>query len=166
MALRADGPDPRLLFHTTTSKITADVLPDFLCTHVAGLPDGKDALTASLPESPPRLRTIVLDNASAHVSQVVKAAGPQLEGYGITLYYLPPCSPELNRIERVWRSRSTRTSPSAPISGSKNSRSPSTRPSPTGTPDSEQQQPTCTRPLRMPSTRWGAGFLPPVPVSR
>ncbi|WP_407918341.1 transposase [Kitasatospora sp. NE20-6] len=34
----------------------------------------------------------------------MKAARPQLEAHGLTLYYLPPYSPELNWIERVWRS--------------------------------------------------------------
>ncbi|MFF9017040.1 transposase [Streptomyces sp. NPDC014870] len=43
-------------------------------------------------------------HASAHVSRVVKPARPQLQAHGITLHYLPPYSPELNRIKRVWRS--------------------------------------------------------------
>ncbi|MFB7468588.1 transposase [Streptomyces sp. NPDC056224] len=104
-ALRIDGPEPRLVFRTTTGKITADVLLDFLCTHIAGLPEGRDSLkTAPPPDRPPRPRTVVLDNASAHVSRVVKAARPQLETPGVTLHYLPPYSPELNRSERVWRS--------------------------------------------------------------
>jgi transposase len=34
----------------------------------------------------------------------MKDARPLLEGLGITLFYLPPYSPELNKIERVWRS--------------------------------------------------------------
>ncbi|MFE0654624.1 transposase [Streptomyces sp. NPDC059534] len=48
--------------------------------------------------------TIVLDNASTHVSRRMRDARPQLEDHGITLFYLPPYSPELNKIERVWRS--------------------------------------------------------------
>ncbi|MFD3537600.1 transposase [Streptomyces sp. NPDC058664] len=104
-ALSIDGPDPRLVFRTTTGKITADVLLDFLCTHIAGLPEGSHSLkTAPPPDRPPPPRTVVLDNASAHLSRVVKATRPQLEDHGITLYYLPPYSPELNKIERVWRS--------------------------------------------------------------
>ena len=48
-------------------------------------------------------RVVVLDNASLHVSKVVKAARPGLARLGIYLYYLPPYSPELNRIEGVFR---------------------------------------------------------------
>ena len=44
-----------------------------------------------------------MDNASAHVSKAVKAAIPALDAAGVTLCYLPPYSPELNRIEDLWR---------------------------------------------------------------
>jgi putative transposase len=45
----------------------------------------------------------VLDNASLHVSQVVKGQRRALARRGIYLYYLPAYSPELNRIEPVFR---------------------------------------------------------------
>jgi transposase len=48
-------------------------------------------------------RVVVLDNAGIHTSKVVKAARPGLAGLGIYLYYLPPYSPELNRIESVFK---------------------------------------------------------------
>ena len=48
-------------------------------------------------------RVVVLDNASLHVSRAVKAARPELAMLGIHLYYLPPYSPELNRIEPVFK---------------------------------------------------------------
>jgi len=48
-------------------------------------------------------RVVVLDNASLHVSKVTKAARPGLARAGIFLYYLPPYSPELNRIEAVFK---------------------------------------------------------------
>jgi putative transposase len=48
-------------------------------------------------------RVVVLDNASLHVSKAVKAERRGLAGRGIYLYYLPPYSPELNRIEPVFR---------------------------------------------------------------
>ena len=48
-------------------------------------------------------RVVVLDNASLHVSKVVKAERRPLARQGIYLYYLPAYSPELNRIEPVFR---------------------------------------------------------------
>ena len=42
---------------------------------------------------------VVLDNASIHTAKVVKQARERLAEAGIRLYYLPPYSPELNRIE-------------------------------------------------------------------
>ena len=48
-------------------------------------------------------RVVVLDNASLHVSKVVKARRRELASRGIFLYYLPAYSPELNRIEPVFR---------------------------------------------------------------
>ena len=48
-------------------------------------------------------RVVVLDNASLHVSKVVKAQRKELARRGIFLYYLPPYSPELNRIEPVFK---------------------------------------------------------------
>ena len=45
---------------------------------------------------------VVLDNASAHTSKAVKAVLPALAAAGVTLSYLPPDSPELNRIEELW----------------------------------------------------------------
>lgn len=47
-------------------------------------------------------RAVVLDNAGIHTSRVVRAARPGLAKHGIYLYYLPPYSPELNRIEPVF----------------------------------------------------------------
>lgn len=44
-------------------------------------------------------RVVALGNAGIHASKVVKAARPGLAKLGIYLYYLPPHSPELNRIE-------------------------------------------------------------------
>jgi len=48
-------------------------------------------------------RVVVLDNASIHTSKVIRAARKGLADAGIYLYYLPPYSPELNRIEPVFR---------------------------------------------------------------
>ncbi|MFD5415170.1 transposase [Streptomyces nojiriensis] len=44
------------------------------------------------------------DNASAHVARPFKGHRAELAAIGVELLYLPPRSPELNDIERVWRS--------------------------------------------------------------
>jgi transposase len=46
---------------------------------------------------------VVLDNASLHISKMVQAQRRELARQGIYLYYLPAYSPELNRIEPVFR---------------------------------------------------------------
>jgi transposase len=56
----------------------------------------------SLPAAPVPL-VVVLDNAGLHKSKLVRAALPDLWARRIYLYYLPPYSPELNAIERVFR---------------------------------------------------------------
>ena len=48
-------------------------------------------------------RVVVLDNAGIHTSKLVKAARAGLARLGIYLYYLPAYSPELNRIEPVFK---------------------------------------------------------------
>jgi DDE superfamily endonuclease len=45
---------------------------------------------------------VVLDNASIHRSHVLQDTLPRLQEAGIHLYYLPPYSPELNRIEPLF----------------------------------------------------------------
>jgi putative transposase len=44
-----------------------------------------------------------LDNYSVHKCDPVKAELPALERAGITLHYLPSYSPELSKIEPIWR---------------------------------------------------------------
>lgn len=46
---------------------------------------------------------LVLDNASIHTAQLVKAHVAAWAAAGLTLLFLPPYSPELNRIEILWR---------------------------------------------------------------
>ena len=46
---------------------------------------------------------VVLDNASTHTSAAFKAQIPVWVEQGMTLFYLPPYSPELNRIEILGR---------------------------------------------------------------
>ncbi len=62
-------------------------------------------LVAFLLERPPCPvpLVIVLDNASLHRSQAVRAALPRLWARGIYFFFLPAYSPELNAIERCFR---------------------------------------------------------------
>lgn len=46
--------------------------------------------------------TIILDNASIHKAKANAHAVKFLETQGVKLYFLPPYSPELNRIEKLW----------------------------------------------------------------
>jgi putative transposase len=65
-----------------------------------------DDLLAYLRERLPAAevpRVVVLDNAGMHTSKAVRAARPGLATLGIFLYYLPAYSPELNRIEPVFK---------------------------------------------------------------
>jgi transposase len=47
--------------------------------------------------------TVILDNASMHTAKAIKPMLEQLRQKGLTLYFLPPYSTELNRIEILWR---------------------------------------------------------------
>ncbi len=55
----------------------------------------------------------MLDTANLHVSKVTKAARPALAGASVYLYYLPAYSPELNRIEAVFKTAGSRAAASA-----------------------------------------------------
>jgi putative transposase len=82
------GPEPRLdavLFERTPTS------QDLLAYLAERLP------AAGVP------RVVVLDNAGIHTSKAVKAARPALAKVGIYPYYLPAYSPELNRIEPVFK---------------------------------------------------------------
>jgi transposase len=46
---------------------------------------------------------VIVDNASIHESKEISPMLRLLEKKGLTLYFLPPYSPELNRIEILWR---------------------------------------------------------------
>jgi putative transposase len=52
---------------------------------------------------PGQRTVVVLDNASFHRDRLVRAALPPLRAQGVYLYYLPAYSPELNDIERLFR---------------------------------------------------------------
>lgn len=46
---------------------------------------------------------VIIDNASIHTSKAFKARAEKWEEAGLTLFYLPTYSPELNLIEILWR---------------------------------------------------------------
>jgi transposase len=46
--------------------------------------------------------TIIIDNASIHKAKVMQPLMKILEAEGVTLHFLTPYSPELNRIEKLW----------------------------------------------------------------
>ena len=47
--------------------------------------------------------TVILDNPSIHKAKSLEPIVKYLKTQGVTLYFLPPYSPELNRIERFWQ---------------------------------------------------------------
>ena len=46
---------------------------------------------------------VIIDNASMHTSKKFKERQSEWEKQGLTVFYLPPYSPELNLIEILWR---------------------------------------------------------------
>lgn len=90
------GTDPELLWQHTPGKIDAAVLLEFVCSKVAGLPGGADALepaadglgAEAIPVwARPRPCTVVLDNASAHTANAFKGRRRQLSKIGVELFY-------------------------------------------------------------------------------
>jgi len=105
-AVALTGPEPRFVYQsrlTGEGKLDGEALLDFIGRELVGLPAGRAALP-TLPAADRRGRpgTIALDNSGVHHSKPVKAALPTLEAIGVSLYYLPPYSPKLNRIEPAW----------------------------------------------------------------
>jgi hypothetical protein len=100
-ALAVGGAAPGLAWTSPTGRLDSAAFLDFVWRTAAALPDAPERLPLGYRRARPC--AIVLDNYSVHRSATVKAAVPDLERVGVGLYYLPPYSPELNRIEEVWR---------------------------------------------------------------
>jgi DDE superfamily endonuclease len=100
-ALAPYGSRPRLTYHSRTEKIDSAAFVDFLWREVAQLPAAPGDLPACYRRERPCV--IVLDNYSVHRSARVKEVIPPLAAAGVTFFYLPPSSPELNDIEHLWR---------------------------------------------------------------
>ena len=74
-------------------------------------------LRQSLPGRAGHPRIVVLDNASCHRSRTVRQARQELAECGLWLWYLPPYSPELNDIERTFRTLKHGAMPRAHLHG-------------------------------------------------
>jgi hypothetical protein len=46
--------------------------------------------------------TVILDNVRFHKSKAIQPYLDLLKTQGVTLYFLPPYSPQLNRLEKLW----------------------------------------------------------------
>jgi hypothetical protein len=92
LAVRAGA--KRLVVHTRTARLDAAAVLDFIWRDLAGLPAPPAAPPAGYARPVPL--TVVLDNYAVHHSRVLRDARPALERAGVTFFYLPPYSPELN----------------------------------------------------------------------
>jgi hypothetical protein len=96
-----DPSGPRLVFATRRSdegKYDAAAHLEFVEHQVAGLPA---ELAGGYRCSRPCV--IVLDNYAVHHAQLVKERIPALKQAGVSFFFIPPYSPELNLIEPIWR---------------------------------------------------------------
>lgn len=98
-AIAPFGPRPRLVYDSRIGPLDGEAFVHLVWQRIAALPP-------VLPEGYRRERpcVVVVDNYTVHHGRVVQAARPQLEATGVSLFYLPPYSPELNApIEALWR---------------------------------------------------------------
>ena len=87
-ALVKHGPHPAFHWDAVPRTLTAEDVLLFI---------------RAIPRPGGRPLVVVLDNASIHTSHVIRDALPELAAEGITLFYLPPYSPQLNAIEAYFR---------------------------------------------------------------
>jgi DDE superfamily endonuclease len=100
-ALAVGGAAPGLVWTEPAGKLASAAFLDFVWRDVAALPAPPQELPLGYRRARPCV--VVLDNYSVHRSTEVQATLPDLERVGVGFYYLPPYSPELNRIEPLWR---------------------------------------------------------------
>ena len=100
-ALAPFGADPWLVWTSPPGKRDAAVLLDFLWHDVAGLATAVGVVPPGYRRAQPLV--VVRDNSSVHRSNAVKEATADLARIGLRLFFLPPYSSELNRIEPLWR---------------------------------------------------------------
>jgi transposase len=78
----------QFLFKTTTKTINTDFIIDF-----------SEQLSFSIK----KITVIVLDNARIHTAHKIKERLHYWQQRGLFIFYLPPYSPHLNIIERLWK---------------------------------------------------------------
>jgi len=84
------GLDNQLKSYTTTSTIDSQFVISIFDDFVEQLPKNSTTI-------------VILDNAPTHTSKLFKAKIEEWGNKGLVLYFLPTYSPELNRIEILWR---------------------------------------------------------------
>jgi len=100
-ALAVGGATPGLTWTVPAGKLDSAAFLEFVWREVATLPGPPAHLPLGYRRARPGV--IVLDNSSVHRSAAGKTALTDLERIGVGFSYLPPYSPDLNRIEEVWR---------------------------------------------------------------
>ena len=100
-ALAVGGDAPGLVWAAPTGKLDSGVFVEFVWREVAGLPEPPERLPLGFRRERPCV--VVLDNYSVHRGKPVQAVLPERARVGVHCYYLPPYTPEVNRIEEVWR---------------------------------------------------------------
>jgi putative transposase len=100
-ALAPFGDEPRLAYATRTTSFKGRDVLEFIWREIGRM----SKPVGVVPEGFERERkcVVVLDNYSPHHGKEIKEHQGALEAAGIELFYLPPYSPELNRIEPLWR---------------------------------------------------------------
>lgn len=84
------GVDNQLKAYTTYSSVDSDMVIAIFDNFIDNLPKGEKAI-------------VILDNAPTHTSNKFQDNIQEWKEKGLTLYFIPPYSPELNRIEILWR---------------------------------------------------------------
>ena len=82
--------DNQLKAYTTYSSVNSDIVIGVFDDFVKSLPKGEKAI-------------VILDNAPTHTSNKFQDKIDNWKEKGLSLYFIPAYSPELNRIEILWR---------------------------------------------------------------
>lgn len=80
--------DNKLVFQTTTQSINSNFIIDFM-----------EKFSFEIKKQ----TVIVLDNARIHTAHKIKERLKVWQNRGLYIFYLPPYSPHLNIIERLWK---------------------------------------------------------------